>query len=135
MFYYILVVSGLLGLYLFYIQMASFRWSEEDRRRLQRLNLGLANLIPLIDAPDVQLLLQRRHSRRLLFLKLSTSLRKDVLTLLRIRALSFTAVGLIGLFFLSYYLMRLKANVFSSRRDLRFLVGIGLGIYRKSSPA
>ncbi len=121
----------LLGGYLFYLQISSLRWNDAEIRFLERLELHLAQILPLLEAPDVKMLLKSPDSRQRLFLDFSSDLRKDVVGLWRSRHLDLTALLLVAFFFLSYYGMRLKAYVSCGRNDLRFLSGLELVLFRK----
>jgi hypothetical protein len=105
-------------------------WDERERRRLEDVELRLGHILHLLEAPDVRMLLEDSRKRRELFLDLSSSLRRDVLELIRLRALSFGSLFFVGVFFVSYYLMRLKAMVSCGKNDLRFLSGLELMIFR-----
>lgn len=128
---YAIGILCLLGGYLLYIQVSSLRWNDAEIRFLERLELHLAHILPLLEAPDVKVLLRDSGSRQRLFLDFSSDLRKDVVELWRSRRLDLTALLLLALFFLSYYGMRLKAYVFCGRNDLRFLSGLELALLRK----
>ena len=121
----------LLGGYLFYLQISSLRWDESEIRFLERLELHLAQILPLMEAPDMKMLLKSPDSRRRLFLDFSSDLREDMVGLWRHRKLDLTALLFVAFFFLSYYGMRLKAKVLCGRNDLRFLSGLELALFRK----
>ncbi len=121
----------LLGGYLFYLQVSSLRWNDAEIRFLERLELHLAHILPLLEAPDVKMLLKSPDSRQRLFLDFSSDLRKDVVELWRSRRLDLTALLLVAFFFVSYYGMRCKAYVLCGRNDLRFLSGLELALLRK----
>ena len=121
----------LLGGYLFYLQISSLHWDESEIRFLERLELHLAHILPLLEAPDVKMLLKDPDSRRRLFLDFSSDLREDVVGLWRHRKLDLTALLLVTCFLLGYYGMRLKAKVLCGRNDLRFLSGLELALFRK----
>ena len=129
-YYYIAAISLALMLYVFYLQVCSLRWDEVERRRLEQVELSLAHILRLLEAPDVRLLMQHTKSRQNLFLEFSDFLMGDVKTLLRLRALRMSSIAFVGVFFASYYLMRLKARLFCSRNDLRFLTGLELVFFR-----
>jgi len=121
----------LLGGYLFYLQISSLQWDESEIRFLERLELHLAQILPLLEAPDVKMLLKNPDSRRRLFLDFSSDLREDVVGLWRHRKLDLTALLLVTCFLLGYYGMRLKAKVLCGQNDLRFLSGLELALFRK----
>ncbi|MBI3940113.1 MAG: hypothetical protein HY315_04715 [Acidobacteria bacterium] len=119
--------------YVFYHHISGLRSNEREIRSVEQIELHLAHILRLLDAPDVRLLLEIPRSRQTLLLEFSDCLRKDVLALLRLRALRMTSVLLVGIFFLSYYLIRLKARLSSNRNDLRFLSGLELALFRTLS--
>jgi len=121
----------LLGGYLFYVQISSLHWDESEIRFLERLELHLAHILPLLEAPDVKMLLKNPESRQRLFLDFSSDLREDVVGLWRHRKLDLIALLLVACFLLGYYGMRLKAKVLCGRNDLRFLTGLELALFRK----
>lgn len=129
-YYYVVALSILLLFHLFYLQMTSLNWDEIERKYLEHVELHLAQILSLLEAPDVRLLLKNPKSRQVLFLEFSSFVREDVLKLLSLRKLGGTAVVWVGLFFLCYYLMRLKARIFCSYNDLRFLSGLELVFVR-----
>jgi len=128
---YAMGILCLLGGYLFYLQIASLHWDQSEIRFLERLELHLAQILPLLEAPDVKMLLKNRDSRQRLFLDFSSNLKQDVLELWRSRKLDFTALLFVACFFLSYYGMRLKAKAMCGQNDLRFLSGLELALFRK----
>jgi len=128
---YAMGILFLLGAYLFYLQISSLRWNESEIRFLERLELHLAQILPLLEAPDMKMLLKNPDSRQRLFLEFSSDLRKDVVGLWRSRKFDFTALLFVAGFFFSYYGMRLKAKVLCSRNDLRFLSRLELALFRK----
>ncbi|HEV8132615.1 MAG TPA: hypothetical protein VGQ81_15320 [Acidobacteriota bacterium] len=130
MIYYILGISVLLLVYVFYLQVCSLRWNESERRALEQVELRLAHILRLLEAPDVRMLMDNPKKRQDLFLQFSRLLREDVADLLRLRALGFKAVAFAGLFFASYYLLRLKVHLFCGRDDLRFLSRLELALFR-----
>lgn len=128
---YALGILCLLGGYLFYLQILSLRWNDAEIRFLERLELHLAHILPLLEAPDVKILLKSPDSRQRLFLDFSSDLREDVAGLWRSRHLDLTALLFVAFFFLSYYGMRLKSYVLCGQNDLRFLSGLELALFRK----
>ncbi len=128
---YTIAIFLALGGYLLYLQFSSLRWDESEIRFLEHLELHLAHILPLLEAPDVQMLLKDPDSRRRLFLDFSSDLREDVVGLWRHRKLDLTALLLVTCFFLGYYGMRLKAKVLCGRNDLRFLSGLELALVRQ----
>jgi len=128
---YTIAIFLALGGYLLYLQFSSLRWNESEIRLLEHLELHLAHVLPLLEAPDVQMLLKNPDSRRRLFLDFSSDLREDVVELWRHRKLDLTALLLVTCFLLGYYGMRLKAKVLCGQNDLRFLSGLELALFRK----
>lgn len=130
-FFYTLALFVALSIYLFYLYCSSLRWDESEIRLLERLEVHLAHILRLVDAPDVKVLLENTNSRRRLFLNFSSYLREDVVELLRTRRPGGASLFVAGIFFLSYYLMRVKARFSCGQNDLRFLSGLELVLYRK----
>ncbi len=128
---YTIAIRLTLGGYLLYLQFSSLHWDESEIRFLERLELHLAHILPLLEAPDVKMLLKDPDSRRRLFLDFSSDLREDVVGLWRHRKLDLTALLLVTCFLLGYYGMRLKAKVLCGQNDLRFLSGLELALFRK----
>jgi hypothetical protein len=129
-YYFFLAGFVLLMGYVFYHQVCALRWEESEIRRLEALELDIAIVQRLIEAPDVRWLMQQRRSRQDLFLEFSKGLKRDVVTLLRWRALSFTATGWACLFLLCYYVLRIKARLVCGSGDLQFLSGLELALIR-----
>ena len=130
MFLYVSALSVLLACYMFYYMVTGFRSEESERRRLEQVELRLAHILRLLEAPDVRLLMQTAETRQALLLEFSQSLRKDVLELLRARELGLASVCWAAVFFSSYYLIRLKSRLFCGQSDLRFLSGLELALFR-----
>ena len=127
---YAATVFAALAGYVVYLQYSSLRGDESEIRVLERLELHLAHILRLLEAPDVGALLQAPASRQRLFLDFSSYLKEDVLAVLRTRKLRPASILLLGVFFLSYYPMRLKARLSCGRNDLRFLSGLELALMR-----
>ena len=127
---YVLGLSLILLFYVFYQHVASLRWDEKELRCLERVELHLAHILRLLDAPDVRLLLENPPSRQSLLLEFSDCLRRDVLSLLRLRAVGISSLAWVGIFFLSYYAIRIKSRLQCGRNDLRFLTGLELTLFR-----
>jgi hypothetical protein len=127
---YVLGISLLLLSYVFYQQIAALRSDEREIRYVEQVELHLAHILRLLDSPDVRLLLENPQSRQSLLLEFSDFLRTDVVALGRLRVLGLQSLVWAGIFFLSYYLVRLKAHVLCGRRDLRFLSGLELALFR-----
>ncbi len=130
MFFYVLALSLLLICYMFYHMVSAFSSGESERRRLEQVELRLAHILRLVEAPDVRLLMQNEETRQALLLEFSESLRKDVLELLRARELRIASLFWAAVFFSSYYLIRLKSRLVCGRADLRFLSGLELALFR-----
>ncbi len=128
---YAATILFLLGGYLFYLQFSSLHWDESEIRFLQRMELHLSQILPLLEAPDVKMLLKKPQSRRRLFLDFSSFLKEDVMVLLRSKKLAPAGYLVVAIFFLSYYSIRLKAHISCGRNDLRFLTGLELTVFRR----
>ena len=120
----------MLGLVITYFELVRLEWNEAERRRLEVAELELAQILRLLEAPDVQMLMANHLDRRHLFLEYSGSLKRDVLSVLRVKDLRLKALCLVGVFLLSYHLIRLKSYLFCGRYDLRFLSGLELALVR-----
>lgn len=120
----LLVFSGL------YLHVCSLRWNESELRELEQVELHLAHILRMLEAPDVRVLLEIPKARDDLLREFSACLKEDVLQLLKIGGLKPSSFFLVGFFFLSYHLIRLKARIFSGRDDLRFLSVLELALYR-----
>ena len=130
MFFYVTALSVLLVFYMFYQMVVAFSSAESERRRLEQVELRLAHIMRLVEAPDVRLLMQNEETRQALLLEFSVSLRKDVLELLRARELRVASLFWAAVFFSSYYLIRLKSRLVCGRADLKFLSGLELALFR-----
>lgn len=86
--------------------------------------MHLAEIVRLLEAPDVQMLMARVGARRTIFLEFSKNLREDVEKLLRLGALRPAGLFYVGLFYAAYCFLTLKAQFFCHRNDLRFLAGV-----------
>ncbi|MBI4456000.1 MAG: hypothetical protein HY644_08895 [Acidobacteria bacterium] len=129
-YFYVAAISLVLVFHVFYQHVASLRCDEREVRHLEKVELHLAHILRLLDAPDVRLLMEIPQSRHSLFLEFSDSLKKDVLELVRLRALGIKSLVYAGIFFVCYYLIRFKARLLCSRQDLRFLSGLELAFFR-----
>lgn len=127
--YSIALFAALLG-YAVYLQFAAVRWDEVELRFLDRLELHLTQILRLLEGADVKALLRHPNSRQQLFLDFSNYLKEDVIDLLRARKMALSSLLLVGFFFASYYLMRLKARLACGERDLRFLSAVELTLLR-----
>ena len=129
--YFVMMAGGfLVVVYSLYIYFASVRWDERERYELERLEMRVVNVIALLEANDVRAMMMRPASRRFLFLQYSEAIRQDILDLVRRFGAGFTSVGLLAVFFLAYYFLRLKSRVFCNIRDLHFLTGLELTVLR-----
>ena len=66
MFFYVLALSALLICYMFYYMVSAFSSGESERRRLEQVELRLAHILRLVEAPDVRLLMQNEETRQAL---------------------------------------------------------------------
>ncbi len=130
-FLYAAAVFSVMAAYIFYLQFSFLKWDESEIRLLERLELHLAHVLRLLEAPDMQMLLRKPESRQRLFLDFSSYLKDDVVELLRSRKIGGATLVFVCTFFLSYYLMRVKARVICGRNDLRFLSGLELVLCRR----
>ena len=128
-FYIASLVFGL-ALVITYYEFVRIEWSEAERRRLEAAELELAQILQLLDAPDMQALMSNYADRQPLFMEFSEALKRDVFSVVSLRDLSLKTFCLVGLFLLSYYLIRLKSHLFCGRHDLRFLSGLELVLVR-----
>ena len=127
---YVVFLVTALGLAIIYYELARLEWSESERRRLEAAELELAQILRLLEAPDVRMLMENHSDRQHLFLEYSESLKRDVLSVVRWSSLRPATLCLAGLFLLSYYMIRLKSYLFCGRSDLRFLSGLELVLFR-----
>jgi len=129
-YYYLVAISVSLLVYILYLQVCTLSWDENERRRLELIELRLAHILSLLDAPDMRFLLEEPSTRRKLFLDISDSLEKDVSELVRIRALSVKSVAAVMLFYVCLYSLRAKSYLICGRNDLRFLSRLELVVVR-----
>ena len=133
--YFAMIAGGLLLImYSLYLYFASIRWNEGERRELERLEMRVASVMRLLEARDVQEMILRPVSRRFLFLPYSKAIREDIVEMVRRYGAGFTSVGLLAVFFLAYYSLRLKSRVHCGTRDLHFLTGLELSVARLTVP-
>jgi len=125
-----LAIALALLVWSFYIYVSSIRWDSLELRELQRVELQLAHILQLIEAPDVQLLLQDESARLELLLEFSDCLKEDVMRLLKSGGLRISSTVIAGVFLLSYHVIRFKARLIPGRNDLRFLSRIELALFR-----
>ncbi|MBI2821515.1 MAG: hypothetical protein HYX74_04770 [Acidobacteria bacterium] len=127
---YLVGIAVALVCYVFYHHASSLQSDEREIRSVEQVELHLAHILRLLDAPDVRLMMEIPASRLSLLLEFSDYLRKDVLALLRLRALKMRSLLWVVAFFASYYLIRIKARLLCGRDDLRFLSGVELALFR-----
>ena len=113
-----------------YTFVSSIRWDSAEVRELEQLELQLAHILQLLEAPDVRILLQNESSRQDLLLEFSSCLKDDVMKLIKSGGLRISSVLLAVIFLISYYLIRLKTRLLSGRNDLHFLSRIELALFR-----
>lgn len=113
-----------------YTFVSSIRWDTAELRELESVELQLAHILQLLEAPDVRMLLQDESSRQDLLLEFSACLKEDVMKLIKSGGLQISSVLLTAVFLLSYYLIRVKAKLVSGRNDLHFLSRIELALFR-----
>jgi len=128
----LIIISAALLLLLYggYVHVSTLRWDESELRQLEEIELHLAHILRLLDAPDVRVLLETPSSREDLLLEFSAFLKEDVSRLVRTGGLRFQSLLLVSVFFFCYHLIRLKARHFSGRHDLRFLSALELALIR-----
>ena len=133
MFYliYTVVVFLILTVLLLYLHCTSLYWDEPELRALQQLELHLAQILKLLEAPDVVMLMKNRQSRQGLLLEFSENLKADVVELWCSRKLDLHASMISSAFFFAYYGIRLKSYLWCGKDDLRFLAGVELLLCRK----
>ena len=132
-FAYLCALVALLAVYLVYLHAASFRIKNSDRDRLAQAELRLAHISSLVDAPDVRAMLESPESRRYLVREFSNSLKKDVMELLKANRLPPTGLLLASLFMFGYGVLWIKGRIFSSVKDLRFLIWLELSVFRAAA--
>lgn len=131
MFLYVAALSFGLLAYIFYHTVTALEWEENERRRLQNIQLHLAHILTLLEAPDVRYYIHSKPKiRQALLLDFSECMKRDVQDLWRMRALGPESVVWAALFFLSYYVIRAKSRLVCCRNDLRFLTRLELALVR-----
>jgi hypothetical protein len=131
LFYYLFLAAFVvLMLYVFYQHISSAHCDEREIRQLEDMELNVASIMRLIEAPDVRVLLKNATTRENLFMEFSAELKSDVAALHKLGGIRLQSLPLWGMFFASYYLMRLKAPLLCGRRDLHFLSGLELALVR-----
>ena len=129
-YFYLMAISLVLLGYVFCQHVCGLRCPEQEIRSLEQVELHLAHILRLLEAPDVRLLMEMPSSRQSLLLEFSECLKQDVTALVRLRALGMTSLIWVGIFFAGYYTIRLKALLRCGRKDLRFLCGLELALLR-----
>jgi hypothetical protein len=114
----------------FYVYVSNLRYESDELRELEKVELQLAHILRLLEAPDVRMLLEDETKRLDLFLEFSVCLKEDVQRLARNGSLGIKSFLIVTLFLLTYHLLRLKARLSSGRNDLQFLSGIELALFR-----
>jgi hypothetical protein len=132
-FAYLCALVVLLAVYLVYLHAASFRIKNSERDRLAEAELRLAHISSLVDAPDVRMMLESPESRRYLVREFSTSLKKDVMELVKAKRLPPAGLFLASLFLFGYCVLWIKGRVYSSVKDLRFLIWLELSVFRAAA--
>ncbi len=133
LFLYVAAIAAVWAGLSFYYHVSSLRLVESERRRLEQAELNLARLLQLLDSPDYDVVSVSPHARRFLLIEYSRFLKDDVLSLLRLRDLGIQGMLYVGIFFASYFAMRLKSRLYCSNNDLRFLTGLGIGVFRSAA--
>lgn len=121
---YIILLGLCLLSYSLYVQASRTTWSEREIRELEHMEMHLGQIVRLLEAPDVQILMQRPKPRKTIFVEFSKNLREDVETLLRLGKLGPAGFFYVALFYLAYSLLIFKARFFCHRNDLHFLAGL-----------
>ena len=93
----------LLVLYGIYLHISTLRWDESELRELDQIELHLAHILRMLEAPDVRALLDQPKAREDLLIEFSACLKDDVLQLLKIGGLRLSSLLLVGLFFLQLH--------------------------------
>ena len=109
--FFLLYATGIffvVGGYVFYLQLSRLPWDESEIRFLERFELHLAHILPLLEAPDVHMLLRCHGSRQRLFLEFSSDLKEDMVQLWQPRKLELTTLFFVAIFSVSYYGMRVR---------------------------
>lgn len=118
------------GIVLFYYRMATLRWTENERRALLKEQMALSVILSVLNGADGRHLISDPQSRRNLFFRYSKSMKEDVLELVRLHDLSLPSVAYVLVFFGFYFVLRAKALLACGAKDLAFLAGLELAIFR-----
>ena len=127
---FFVAIAVALLIWSFYLYLSSIRWNSAEMRELENVELQLAHILHLLEAPDVRLLLQDESSRQDLLLEFSSCLKEDVIRLVKAGGMRLSSMLIAGVFLFCYYLIRLKARLVSGQKDLYFLSGIELTLFR-----
>lgn len=127
---YILVLFVFLLVTLAYNYFGRVRIEEADRIHLEKANLNLETIVRLLEAPDTQHLFKNPETRQYVFREYADSLRHDVWTLVKRGQLRPSTTLLAGLFYLVFYLLRLKASFHCKAQDVLLLGRLELVIVR-----
>ena len=115
---------------LFYYRMATLQWTENERRALLQEQMALSVILSVLNGADGRHLISDPQARRNLFFRYSKSMKEDVLELVRLYDLSLLTVAYVLIFFAFYFALRTKALLACGARDLAFLAGLELAIFR-----
>ena len=127
---YFLLFFTVLAFVAIYYQFSNFEVKKSEQARLDEAQLNLGVVIRLLEQPDTRYLLSQASTRRFMFIEYSRMLRVDVLSLIRKQELGLKTYFLVLAFYTAFVLMSIKSLVFTQMRDLRFLSGLGLRIFR-----
>lgn len=130
--YFLLFFVTLAGV-AFYYHLSNFKLEDSEQKRLDEAELNLGIVIRLLEQPDTRFLLNQASTRRFMFVEYSKMLRQDVLSMVRQKELGLKTYALIGLFYTAFFLLSIKALIFAQVRDIWFLSGLGLRVYRSTS--
>lgn len=127
---YFLLFFAVLAFVVIYYQFSNFEVKKSEQARLDEAQLNLGIVIRLLEQPDTNYLLSQTSTRRFMFIEYSRMLRVDVLSLIRKQELGLKTHFLVLVFYTAFVLMSIKSLVYTQMRDLRFLSGLGLRIFR-----
>jgi len=113
-----------------YLYVSSLRPEDNEIRNLDQDRLQLGHVLKLLEAPDVQFLMEDDSTRKDIFVDFSEDLRQDVAELLERGRIPLTSLPTLAAFLLVYHSLRLKARLFCGREDLRFLANLELILWR-----
>ena len=125
-----IVVPGALA-WVFYFHASGQKWTETEKAELLQREMELFPILDLLGGDDVRTrLLANYRYRRETFFEYSKGMRRDVGRLLRSSRVSFTGIGLVAILYVSYALLRLKSLLYCNYRDVFFLSGLELSVFR-----